>query len=354
MTAILDPRRAWLAKRRESLGASDVAAVLGYDRHRTALQVYASKVGDDEGADSPAMRWGRKAEALVAEMYGEETERPILTPDPYEILAHPDLPWLTATLDRRTLGSTKHPEPTPFRGLGAVVESAPLECKVQHGARGVDWEREPPTGYQMQVMVQLSVTRAPWGSICAAIGWPPKPVWYDLVRDDEFLAAAVPKLEAFWFGCVVARVPPEPTSHLDLEPLRRLFPAGNGETVPLNRTLLLGHEYEGSPHSGDDGGGICVASLDAVHVCNRREFAHYEDPLDLVAEWDAARACIVRSAREADRLEAKLRARVGAATFGLLASGDYLHRKLIRRSGYTVEPCTYTVLSRRRPRLKRR
>ena len=353
MTAVLDARRAWLAKRRESLGASDVAAVLGYDRHRTALQVYASKVGDDEGADSPAMRWGRKAESLVAEMYAEETERPVVEPDPYEILAHPELPWLTTTLDRRTLPSASHPAPESVvaeHGFSRIAAGpVPLEAKVQHGARAAAWEMEPPTGYQMQVMVQLSVTRAPWGSICAAIGWPPKPVWYDLVRDDAFLAAAMPKLEAFWFGCVVARVPPAPTSHLDLEPLRRLYPVGNGETVPLNRALLLGHEYEGCGEDVD----TCDCAPQS-HCCHDPQDEHYDDPVALVAAWEAERAAITRAAREADKLEAQLRARVGAATFGALTDGTFLHRKLTSRRGYTVEPCKYTVLSRRRPRLKRR
>ena len=89
-------------------------------------------------------------------------------------------------------------------------------------------------------------------------------------------------------------------------------------------------------------------------VCCRWEREHYDDPIDLVAEWDRAKASITESAREADRLEAQLRARVGAATFGALTDGTFLHRKLTNRRGYTVEPCTYTVLSRRRPRLKRR
>lgn len=65
-------RSLWLAERRKSLGASDVASILGIEK--TPWAVWASKVIGWETPDDLPMRCGRFLEPLVAELVAEKWE----------------------------------------------------------------------------------------------------------------------------------------------------------------------------------------------------------------------------------------------------------------------------------------
>jgi putative phage-type endonuclease len=308
--AIIDARKAWLARRKELLTASECAAVLGQDPRRGPLAVYAEKVGDVEVEETPWMRWGRRVEGAIAEGYAEETGRPVTDLGAHEIQVHPALPWLGATLDRQTAGSEKTPAPIdhgPFYG-------APLEAKAVAGHKAAEWREDPPLEYQIQLQVQIACTSATWGSLVALIGGLSL-AWRDLLRNDRFLAAALPKLEEFWLR-VQRRDPPE----ADALPgttiaIKRLWSEDDGETV------ALGHEA-----------------------------------LELVDGWEAARLRTTEAEERQQDLENKLRLRLQGATFGALPDGTFVTLKTTSRKGYTavVEPTTYRTLRRFRPRIRRR
>ena len=96
------PRDQWLARRRELITASDVAAILGEDQRRGPLAVWCSKTGAIEADENEAMIRGRDFEDAIARTYHRQTGRPVGALPDYEIAIHPALPWLGATLDRRT------------------------------------------------------------------------------------------------------------------------------------------------------------------------------------------------------------------------------------------------------------
>jgi putative phage-type endonuclease len=297
-------REQWLARRRELVTASDAAAILGADPRRGPLAVYAVKVGAVESADNDWMAFGRDVEGAVAKGYGRRTGRPVFERDPYELVRHPTLRWLAATPDRMTAGTLELPGPAPGPGT--------LEAKAVAGMKAAAWEEAPPVEYQIQAQIQMSCTGAAWGSLVALIGGI-QIVWKDLARNDRFLDAALPRLEEFHLR-VQRRDPPEETDALPetSRALRALFP-GNGETVALQ-----------------------------------------PDVLDLVGQWEAAKDRRNASDREADDVENHLRRLLGGATFGALADGSYLRLRETRRSGYTVEPTTYTTLGRYWPKVRRR
>jgi len=65
-------RTAWLAERRKDLTASDIGAVAGVDRYRSALRVYAEKTGQfQDDSDNNMMRRGRWLEPAVIEALRE-------------------------------------------------------------------------------------------------------------------------------------------------------------------------------------------------------------------------------------------------------------------------------------------
>ncbi len=288
-------REQWKLRRRGYVTASDCAAVAGADERRGPLAVWIEKMSDVETEETIPMRRGRRLEAAIAEEYGEQTGRSVTPWPAYEILPHPTISFIGATLDATT-----------------VVDAAPipLEIKLALGSAR-DWSEEPPLGYQVQTQVQAQCFGAPLAALAGLVG--PGPLkTYDLERDDAFFAALVPQLERFWWH-VANRIPPEADGKPGTSAaIRRLWANEDGETVPLDA-----------------------------------------EALGLVSEWEGAKAREEAAKDTADELENKLRARLGSASFGALPDGSYLTLKLTKRDGYEVSPTSFRALRRWHPRFKR-
>ena len=93
-------REEWLAYRRQGLGGSDAAAVLGISPFRTAVDLYYDKrnlpIEDDEG-NWVAMEVGNLLEDLVARIFAKKTELKIYRRKC--MFQHPAHPWMLADLD---------------------------------------------------------------------------------------------------------------------------------------------------------------------------------------------------------------------------------------------------------------
>jgi len=299
-------REEWLQARRQFLTASDVAAVLGEDERRGPFQVWAEKVHGYTQEELRIMRRGRRMEPVIAEEYVEETGRQVFEPEPYTLVVHPSIPWLASTLDRTTEGCPLNPAPAEGR--------APLELKNVAGVKAADWREEPPTGYQIQLQIQLSCTGDAWGSLAAMIGGLSL-AWKDLLRHERFLAAAFPRLEAFWLQVQRREAPEADGLPGTTEALKALYRDDDGETVALDAAAL-----------------------------------------ELADLLDAHRLLMARDKEQAQALQNKLRARMGTATFGALPDGSFLSLKKTEVEGYErkVEDFSYRRLRRFWPRLRRR
>jgi putative phage-type endonuclease len=95
-------RAAWLTARRDGLGSSDVAAVLGISRYGNALSVYHDKTGGLplESDDSEPALWGRAFEETVAREWARRNRSVVRR---VGLVANVDRPWQMCTLDRRVL-----------------------------------------------------------------------------------------------------------------------------------------------------------------------------------------------------------------------------------------------------------
>ncbi len=300
MTAETLTREQWLAKRRESIQASEWANILGVGRD-SALAVYEAKTTDNIAlADNDWLRFGRDVEGAIAQMYAAKTGRTVRDLGATTITVHPEIPYLGATLDRETEASEECPGPDG---------PAPLELK--HVSRfdisANEWSEDPPLMYQIQVQAQMACSGAAWGSLAGMFpGY--QLAWVDLPRDDGFIAAALPVLAEFWER-VQRRDPPPPTGPRCLDAVKRLYSAETGETVTLDPAML-----------------------------------------DVADKWDVAKA----AGREAEvvkkECEAKIRAEIGSATFGDLGDGTLLVRSTSVVKAHTRAESTRHLL--RRTRLK--
>lgn len=134
-------REDWLAERRNSLGGSDMGAVLGLNKYRSPFVVWAEKTGKiEETADNEAMRQGRDLEGYVAKRFEELSGKRVQMMN--YILRNDDAPHLHANIDRRILGEKS--------GLECKTASA-LNMKVYQGG-------EFPESYYAQCVSYLAVT----------------------------------------------------------------------------------------------------------------------------------------------------------------------------------------------------
>lgn len=215
-----DDRADWLALRKTMVTASDVAAILGEDQHRSALSVYVEKItGQQEpeqiGLDDPRF-WGNVLEQpvlrAVAAFYGWE----------YfaggALLRSRRHPHLGATLDAEI-----------NRGSGWEV----MEGKTTRVPRGWDEESgELPVRVLIQTQSQLLVTGADVDVVFALLQGS-RPVQIEVHPSPEFHAVIVEETERFMAR--LARMDPPPPDHTESsqQALARLYPKDVGAGVLL-------------------------------------------------------------------------------------------------------------------------
>lgn len=185
----------WLAARREGVGGSDVAAIMGLSRYSTPYKVYEDKaLGIHEDiSDRPAVHWGNVLEPVVgAEYAANHPERTVRRVN--GIATSVARPWAQASLDYEVRD--------PERGWGV------LEIKTAGLRRAEDWADGVPVYYQTQVAHYLSVTGRGFADVAVLIGGSDYRE-YRIERDEDDIAAVTGAVDAFWHGNVEARVPPE-------------------------------------------------------------------------------------------------------------------------------------------------
>jgi hypothetical protein len=250
----------WHARRRQSVGASEVAAILGLGAYGSPAQVWAAKVGESAFAGNEATRIGTAMERSILDAAGAALGAPVLDGAPLGTLAADETDRLTCHLDG-WIGSH------PMAGIGGDVmliggslccPEAPLDERLIPVEAKWTASVDAPTlyddlaawleaggdmpahllysqvgGYWCQVQAQLAVTGAPYGylvallgdraALCLSLGLPlPDGSLRALrvPRDDAFTGALLAAVPAFWARHVEARVCP-PVTEADLEPLRR-------------------------------------------------------------------------------------------------------------------------------------
>jgi putative phage-type endonuclease len=146
-------RQAWLQQRRAGIGGSDVAAMLGLSKWKSAYQLYLDKRGElPEQEDNESMYWGRELEPVVLKRYELETGNTVQVGE--GILKHPDHAFMLANLDGRVNGSLI------------------LEIKTARTADG--WGEvntgEIPIAYSLQCQWYLMVTDSTTADVAVLIG----------------------------------------------------------------------------------------------------------------------------------------------------------------------------------------
>ena len=192
----------WERERRNSVGASECAAIMGMSSYgTTALDIYRSKLGIDRPFD-PLLGWiGHMSEPIIEAWVHEHSG--------LDIQLHPGFmarstawPFLHATFDR-----VAH---RPF---------TTCQFKTAHHYTGHHWNDGIPTDIRVQVQAEMAVAGTPRALVVVWIGGREFRHFWE-VRDEAFIRDyLVPAVEEFWFGHVRPKVEPAPMSVGDVNSL---------------------------------------------------------------------------------------------------------------------------------------
>lgn len=141
----------WLAKRKDTIGSSDVGTILGLNRYATPRDLFKEKRGITppfEGNDNT--EWGTELEDFCAKMFFKKemdskmsaglNDRRIFRDN--KIRSHPDNPWATCNIDRLIVG-----------GVQPII----LELKTTTSYAVKNWDAAISTAYYAQLQWQMFV-----------------------------------------------------------------------------------------------------------------------------------------------------------------------------------------------------
>lgn len=185
----------WVESRKQGIGGSDVASLMGLNRYGSPYEVWMQKTGrmpaPDLG-DVQAVEWGNRLEDVVRRKFAEQ--HPEL--DVHEMdctLVSKERPWAFANLDGML---------TDQRGSHGI-----LEVKTASAYRAGDWDDGPPTYYLTQVAHYMSVTGFTWAWFAVLLGGNEYREFF-VQRDEEDVRTVSSYVDTFWHENVEADVPP--------------------------------------------------------------------------------------------------------------------------------------------------
>lgn len=210
-------RDEWIKLRRQGIGGSDAAAILGLSQYSSAYQIYCDKTGLlTEEEDNEAMRQGRDLEQYVADRFEEAAGKKARRCN--FILINEQYPFMLGNIDRMITG-----------------EDAGLECKTTSALNKSDFENgDVPASYYVQCMHYMALTgKQKWYLAVLVLnrGF----YWFEIPRNEEEIRALISAEKDFWENHVLARREPAPDgSEMAAEVLKKLYGRGNDdEVIPL-------------------------------------------------------------------------------------------------------------------------
>lgn len=149
---ILKPqsREAWLEARRRGIGGSDAGAVIGVNRYRSNVDVWAEKTGitpREDISDKPAVKFGKEAEQHIRALFALEHPEFSVNYHEFYMYLNDKYPFLYATLDG---------ELTDDSGRHGILEIK--TATIQNAAGWSEWVDGIPQSYYAQCLHQLAAT----------------------------------------------------------------------------------------------------------------------------------------------------------------------------------------------------
>lgn len=277
--------------RRQHIGSSEVAAVLGLDTYRTPADVYYEKVHVTEDTTSAAAEAGNWLQhpllQWASEQLGLPIEEDVSRVDPLHGI-------LSANHDALIVG-----KPLGMEAKTANITGHNPAILDQWGDEQTD---EIPDAYLIQCQAQMLVSDLQLVWVPALIGGRGR-CMFKVERDEDLIAKIRARCEAWWQQHIVARVPP-------------------ADSVP---------------------------SLDILKRIKREPEKVVQIPAGPVEAWLAAKDAEADAKARLEAAQAAMLVYVGDAEAGDSPLGRVTY-KLQKRAEYTVKASEFRVLRYQKPK----
>ena len=215
----------WLKARKEGIGGSDAASVLGLNPYKSSMRVYMDKIStnhvgnklkdiyDDESIRdiykhesikdkleidkevNYKMELGNKLKNFIANEFVLKTGKKVRSIN--GILKNDKYPFALANIDRAVIG-----------------EKAFLECKITNSYSKKLWQKEVPIYYKIQCYHYMAITGATHCYIAALIG-NEELVIHRIDRNEELINEIMDLEKMFWDKCILGEELPSPDGSED-------------------------------------------------------------------------------------------------------------------------------------------
>jgi len=213
-------------ERAKYLGGSDLGAILGLSKYRTAVDVWLEKTGKHLSyQDSLPLPFGKFAEAFVAQEYANLTGHHLVQHE--DAVTHPQHNYLQGHIDRFIRTSD---EPL-FDAQGKCLAQGLLECKTANPFAKQEWgdagSDQVPLPYLIQCAWYLLLTQVPHCDVAVLFGNAELRV-YQIPRDPELEILLLDHAVRFWEDHVLKDIPPAAQSEADYQ---HVFAKGSPRTI---------------------------------------------------------------------------------------------------------------------------
>jgi predicted phage-related endonuclease len=296
-------REEWLALRHKTVGASEIACLLGAHPYMTPLSLWMAKSEISVSADeTSAMRRGRHLESVAIEMLREER--------PDWIVNANAIPGgrFYRDLDRRISCTPDAFVSAPGRPAGICQIKSVSAAAFRKSWKNEAGEIEPPLYAAVQAIQECALTGMQWACVAALV----VDFGIDLhIIEIPVHAGILARLDDatadFWRHVEEER-PYDPDYARDGALIAQLYADDNGGTIDLSANNRI------------------------VEVVALREKLKERE-----ADGTAA-------IKERKTLDAEIINFLGNAARGRLADGRIIEAKTVRRAGYVVDPTSYRAV----------
>ena len=191
-------KKEWLLKRKEGIGGSDVASLLGISPYKSSVSVYMDKTSEevetnDEGTYK--MELGNKLEDFVAKEFTLKTNKKVRNVN--GILKNEKYPYSIANIDKAVVG-----------------ERAFLECVVTNSFAKKKYKNEVPSHIKAQCYHYMAITGATHCYVAILVG-NEEVIIHKLDRDENAIDEIMKIEKEFWETYVLGNNIPLPDGSED-------------------------------------------------------------------------------------------------------------------------------------------
>lgn len=216
----------WEQERRNSIGASELAAVMNLSPYSTPLDVWKHKKGIDRDFDPLLAFIGHESETII-EKWVHQFSGLDVTLEPAFMARSVEYPFIHASFDRFAVG-------------------IPFQFKTAHHYTGHKWDDGIPTDIRVQVQGEMLVAGASRAAVVVWIGGREfRLFWED--RDERFIREQLIPQAADMWERVANDDPPPPATLTEVNEIRteeRPIELSDGAFDTLERITVLNSDIQ--------------------------------------------------------------------------------------------------------------